>query len=106
MSETKISHTPGPWYVRPARRHVWDVRSSNDPAPSLYCTVEEGWGPSAGEVAEANARLIAAAPELLACLLELFDLAPSRRQEDLEKLGPAMDRAIAAIAKAKGRSVS
>ena len=45
-----------------------------------------------------NARLIAAAPDLLEALEGLLDL----HSDDLQHAGPAWDAASAAIAKAKG----
>lgn len=54
---------------------------------------------------EANARLIAAAPELLEALQEIEDVASFVRVEDSRdrrQLGAALDRTRAAIAKATG----
>lgn len=53
-------HTPGPWHatIKITRHPVYDERAN------LICTVER----DGNEEDKANARLIAAAPELLAAL--------------------------------------
>ena len=64
MKETK--HTPGPWYpVEFAGFHVIKTEPYYDAGDDLL-DVEES--PNA----EANAKLIAAAPELLECLKEII----------------------------------
>ena len=66
---SKAKHTPGPWYLR-TNRHPntdgtkwgWlDANQAGDQRPPSGVNVT--W--SAGQTSEANARLIAAAPELL-----------------------------------------
>lgn len=96
-------HTPGPWYVGPDNR-IWR-RSPSD----LY----EYGGGVAGDSriaaafdgpaswvnkfpSEANARLIAAAPELLEALEGLLNALPSATTH------PAIAQARAAIRKATG----
>ena len=62
-------HTPGPWYLRVNRHRncdgsMWgwlDTQQAGDQRPPTGVNV--GW--SEGSVSEANARLIAAAPDLL-----------------------------------------
>lgn len=67
MSEAK--HTPGPWY---ALDHWTDIyspdREEPDSSPWHICRVSQAVGYQAGENVQsrANARLIAAAPDLLA----------------------------------------
>jgi hypothetical protein len=83
------AHTPGPWRVARLRSGAWAVvdRGTRDIVPSIF-TQRDG-----GED-EANARLIAAAPDLLAALKYLLEL------------GGDDDRRItadAAIAKAEGK---
>ena len=104
MSETK--HTPGPWYTDAIGR-IWRRNPSD-----LYeygggvagdkpvATVWKGWV-NEGEVGfplEANARLIAAAPELLESLERCFDIMNNGGTWSLEDQAAAR----AAIAKAKG----
>ena len=58
-----ITHTPGPWY-----HHMDDYVEALDlDVPLSVCTLAEG------EHKEANARLIAAAPDLLRVLMQLVD---------------------------------
>jgi hypothetical protein len=60
-----MKHTPGPWRVSAHR----EIMAGKD------CIVQSPWsGPFGIEVADANARLIAAAPELLASLQEIFGM--------------------------------
>ena len=96
--------TPGPWTLRRGRPGVrgyvaWRV-AGPAPTASSVCSVTLGTRP---EDADANARLIASAPELLSAL-------EAMRQHDsaggpCDKPGFKCDcyaRADAAIAKAKG----
>lgn len=70
-------HTPGPWKADTPRFGYQNVRQ--DPADwdgrgyQLICTVPQSKkGTNYGEMFEANARLIAAAPELLEALKRLL----------------------------------
>lgn len=104
MSETK--HTPGPW-------------SAIQPRPELLVICTEVDGDGIAEVDElwnrdewlANARLIAAAPELLEALVALdtlIDFEESAKDgehswfDDASAINAAMEKARAAIAKATG----
>jgi hypothetical protein len=99
MSETK--HTPGPWQAA-------DITDANLIPHRWVCGCGNDWAVitrKAGAVALqqescANARLIAAAPELLEALEALVaaDLPNSNREHCLK----ATDIARTAIAKAKG----
>ena len=62
-----VSHTPGPWGIQSSRTTV-TVRSagSGEVISSWYA------GQPTGTVTHANARLIAAAPELLGAIKELL----------------------------------
>ena len=89
------AHTPAPWY--------W---SDNVPdAPKNHCTIVDADGFTIAEpspMSEADARLIAAAPDLLAALQALVgeaDLGEVDLDEDDRAL---LDNARAAIAKATG----
>jgi hypothetical protein len=57
-----MTHTPGPWAVE------WSEEEGNDGV-----TVESPDGPVAFRVLEVDARLIAAAPDLLAALMRMRD---------------------------------
>lgn len=82
-------HTPGPWLVE------WSDEEGNDGV-----TVEASDGPVAFRVLECDARLIAAAPDLLAALIKMRDefsgLAACKSQDK------AWDMARLAIEKAGG----
>lgn len=106
-STSPVGHTPGPWDARPDERDngEWEVVKPDPHKPSA----EDPWFICAcfdsadGHEAAANARLIAAAPELLEAL-EAF-----ARTEVLEPNGVIVgleryhfERARAAIAKARG----
>ncbi len=77
--ETK--HTPGPWYVETLdgprldlpRGPIHQVLATIGKYPSTVCTVEEySEVPGFDANRLADARLIAAAPDLLALVLEMF----------------------------------
>lgn len=92
-----MPHTPGPWSMRDETERVF---------------AEDGWGlvadcgqsVRAGEI-EANARLIAAAPELLAAaeyaLARLTNPAPIRSDQIMERVATC-DTLLAAIRRARG----
>ena len=93
--ETKF--TPGPWtanrYV--GERDNWFVRGPND---------ERVCGSGSGPVVEANARLIAAAPDLYEALTEMMASFDDRQINPNFKPQPAVAKAEAALAKARGES--
>ena len=103
---TKQKHTPGPWESDAAM--VWApgaqkvVCQASDPSPLSgfveHKTVAAG-SPLLGEVF-ANARLIAAAPELLVALKDLLYQCRQLHGEETQCLD--FDQAEAAIAKAEG----
>lgn len=115
---TKATHTPGPWFVFAGREGIFnncDVIVSAHVEDAIVCAM----GHDMPEIAS-NARLIAAAPELLAALkavTEHMDRAGGDAYAMPEcpwcKAGPDGDHhgsdcelvaARAAIAKAEGRS--
>jgi hypothetical protein len=89
-------HTPGPWRSRPIYESGWVDIVADDPTRSAYEVAS-----TRHEHAEANARLIAAAPELLeACKWVLTTLTAQ------DRLGTPMADAVAsAINKATGKDV-
>jgi hypothetical protein len=85
------THTPGPWHpvtLGASPDHAWAIDSELHEVARL-----PEWTDNQAE-AEANARLIAAAPELLEALRNLTH--PMASDEDLS-------HALAVIAKAEGR---
>lgn len=87
----KDRHTPGPWHLsrHPYDRNYMRITCGNDPAKDDTLR---------GYCGEANARLIAAAPDLLAALERL--LLSGDVRDAAEK--SALTQARAAIAKAEG----
>ena len=94
MSETK--HTPGPWVVKSARSGFYvesqfDVIVDSLDVSGRYGAIDD----------EANARLIAAAPELLEAAINVAQWWDSDNKISPKASG-VIDRLRAAIAKAKG----
>lgn len=93
-------HTPGPWRINGNNMFRWIVADSEvfthsgDVNRSAY-----GGNMVCESVHKANARLIAAAPELLEALKEIVDAADGAGWEQLD---PSFKKARAAIAKATG----
>jgi hypothetical protein len=85
---TNTQHTPGPWRIGDAGFTVFGPPKPGA-LPETIAPVKN----------RANARLIAAAPELLEALEALLDRDPA---PPLEKIGAVYVNARAAIAKATG----
>lgn len=65
-----VTHTPGPWWVERRVGDALQVNAKHRGEGSSYCVASVNhWE---GETDRANARLIAAAPEMLAALKELL----------------------------------
>jgi len=105
------SHTPGPWTVESATSEAlhdialaYQMPEAENPKliATAYCDHEDV--SYAGRIssieAEANARLMALAPEMLAVLEECVCLGAL----DLLRDAPAIAAARAIVAKAKGKS--
>ena len=91
-------HTPGPWEMTKAgfdRHLIRHALTGKDHVPGYIAEVN-----NIGSSFNANARLIAAAPELLEALIALYDDA---LELDIEKR-PLYVAARAAIARATGES--
>ena len=87
-----MSHTPGPWEIHPYADNEGDIHGGDG---KLVCMMRQG-DTDPEDDWSADARLIAAAPDLLAALKELVD--------DCDGLlGWNCDPAKRAIAKAEGR---
>lgn len=73
----EVKHTPGPWVVQDGDRFSMEMvitsqrRIEESMAP--ICEMDVDYDGEHGEEQHANARLIAAAPELLAALIALRD---------------------------------
>jgi hypothetical protein len=90
------THTPGPWSI------IWfgGMQIGHEPTGEAVCTM---WGSDTdpADPKHANARLIAAAPELLEALQEIvrkFDAAP----DEVKNVPLGIMKARAAITKATG----
>jgi hypothetical protein len=104
-------HTPGPWDIENIRRDrasditTMEVRGpgrprgpSERPYRDVIAEVRTDWGTH--DEVEANARLMAAAPELLGALAELVDVLKQGDTKDV--FNRAMEAAHDAISKARG----
>lgn len=102
-------HTPGPWKIITRTDDEGRVIIGEDGRPYSIRQATPGdapW-PVADCSTEADAKLIAAAPYLLAALslsIEVFDLAYSRAENRTERdvIAARRDNALAAIKKATG----
>lgn len=92
MSTQTTTHTPGPWAIEEGDRETHIVGGE---AILAYCP---DW-PCAPQEQEANARLIAAAPELLEAAESLLDVVGVRIDDPRIA---QFDALRAAIAKARG----
>jgi hypothetical protein len=100
-----IEHTPGPWFVTDAGCGCFDISNGT---PNEHGEVEHGiatvWGnrPSLSATAHGDARLIAAAPDLLEAVRAIADGCESRLRKGKDS-GDLMTlrlcRAVIAIAK-------
>lgn len=94
-------HTPGPWVVTPhpdTHVDVFGVGEIMDDKEMQYALSHT----FCYQNAEANARLIAAAPELLEALKDLIGWVPGGVHFHTDAPQKAVERASAAIAKATG----
>ena len=101
MTEMKVAgHTPGPWTTQEWGDAAIQIIGPSDEEIADLDGDPEGW-----EVRAANARLIAAAPELLAALelarRWMCEVPVAKRAGNFNI---ALDRVDAAIAKAEGRT--
>jgi len=96
VTETKATHTPGPWRKGD---HPFDIVAGEYTVVATVASDRQGLN-RGREVSEANARLIAAAPELLQALRGLIGL-----HDDPTPYDSATTISVArvAIAKAEGR---
>jgi len=93
MNEQKQKHTPGPWYTRHGQI---SSETSTHGCTIADCNATAN-GISDKEV-EANARLIAAAPDLLAALEECITSEGAACFGDIENHPELMQRRLYAIA--------
>lgn len=94
----RISHAPGPWEWR----YEPDQTISTTVCERVKATFRKNDNNTMKQEAEANARLIAAAPQLLAILLAYRTLGSNWQSINLDHLHKLADEVIA---KAEGRDV-
>lgn len=104
LFDAREKHTPGPWAYRD-NGHFFDVGVARDcSVVPIYPAVCIG----VSRHQEADARLIAAAPELLEALKDALSALKYIRALDVELYGVKFDRvetnSAAVIAKAEGKS--
>jgi len=100
-------HTPGPWLLQETT--VYALNEERIPVNRFTASIDSGWRNAESRISrnevEANAQLIAAAPELLDALESLkCELILSDVDMDYieSHFRPWLDKAAAAIAKARG----
>lgn len=98
MSEQK--HTPGPWEIQ-SQGPTEQVYVIDNPRISFVCRMEEG----TQEQKKVNARLIAAAPEMLESLRDTCRIIQGWEHATPMQIANVADKARAAIAKAEGGEV-
>lgn len=91
-------HTEGTWYIDTTGKRADYIRASGDQVPGT-CAIAQLCARGGWSEQQANARLIAAAPDLLKALQALVDLSDS---EGLICGPRVINNARAAIAKAAG----
>lgn len=105
MSTEAMKYTPGPWVVDPAVRQGFTVYA---PKEGFIVGTQDEEGRYGAIESEANARLIAAAPDLLEALCDMLEVHGVRWEHVRgDSSIPASwvelsDKARAAIAKAAG----
>lgn len=93
-----MSHTPGPWEIRDSNMRTIEAPGGSICTPSGHCLKGRP-----DEELEANARLIAAAPDLLEACKQVLDAQVANDQSQWEHLlDEALERIEAAVAKAEG----
>jgi hypothetical protein len=100
MSEA-TNHTPGPW-VAERNSHYWHIRPVSGTPPFIGDVCASNPEDADSGLQEANARLVAAAPELLEALKNLVSI-PAFNVLLRVNGGHQLRKACEAIDKAEGR---
>lgn len=99
MAEASVAHTPGPWTRTRGEQFRHDhSRGVRGPDGTYVAAALDFNRSDRDEECEANARLIAAAPDLLSALKNLLQVCEDERESD-----DMLQDSRAAIAKAEGR---
>ncbi len=106
-TQNTAAHTPGPWHVNSTEAHgeacsyaALIIGAESAGSPCVASLEFGGTIETDSETTKANARLIAAAPELLAALEGMIALSGLRTDIPLEKMPKRLQVAVSAIAKA------
>lgn len=96
----KAQYTPGPWFAQGdhVMHYPSEHKNNRDDRMHTIATVHTSYKP---EIGHSDARLIAAAPEMLEALIGLSFHVPDNQSALLDA---ALKKAYKAIAKAEGRS--
>lgn len=99
-------HTPGPWLIEAQNCHFGDIATVHNTDEKWVTIYAPHWMETGMDEKEqsANARLIAAAPELLEALKKISAIENQMYGADWEEIEEARDIADAAIAKATGET--
>jgi len=92
-----MSHTPGPWKAMKTE-HGWHV----GPQPDGVCSIWDNTDSATHATQEANARLLAAAPDLLEACEAIADAMSDAQPGGLARIRRALKQVADTIAKAKG----
>lgn len=102
MANLSNTHTPGPWHLglsQSGRRFVYSSRGEQPLMPNVKLNKT-----GVTREMEANARLIAAAPEMLEALKSAENFVDDHSEESYAAGQTLLARIRAAISKAEGRS--
>ena len=99
-------HTPGPWLIEAQNCHSGDIATVHNTDEKWVTIYAPHWMETGMDEKEqsANARLIAAAPDLLEALKKISAIENKMYGADWEEIEEARDIADAAIAKATGET--
>lgn len=100
MESINMKHTPGPWKVDPC----WDILGNTDDGNGMVCQITTDAVPRAE--AEANARLIASAPELADLCEMVARLNPDAGEIGAGMLASIVEKARNIMAQIEGRKES
>ncbi|MGJ3353473.1 hypothetical protein [Providencia sp. Je.9.19] len=95
----EFKHTPAPWLTDRNNTHTGQIATVHGCENNSWVEIWSTNWPESESVQEANANLIAAAPELLSELIRLRNIVASYKQDS----GDNLDITDAVIAKALGQ---
>jgi hypothetical protein len=97
-----MAHTPGPWEVDDDTMEIFSIRPGHSTGWIAKVLGNDGNGePLPAEEMDANARLIAAAPDILAALIAMYDAFTSDGTDSQHNACRMADAAISQTAGVK-----